>query len=265
MIRIWLSVATALAAFILAGAAQAQSFDCRATQSRTERLICADKALGKLDGELDMAYRRALDVAADHASLLRGQRAWLKQRDACPDAACMRPLYATRLKVLAAMPRAPSKSYRLPGGVGTIGVPVNDTVTSCKEAAPEERSRCIEIHGRNFGGREMLVRLQVFDQSLERVAREQAGFEKKSGRWMTTYGRFEPVPVETFAGQGWTGMRAVVICGISDPETGFHAAAGECLWEVLSDGRRSILATTDGYGEPEDITRPLLATVRFSH
>ena len=82
---------------------------------------------------------------------------------------------------------------------------------------------------------------------------------------MTTYGRFEPVPVERFAGTGWTGMKAVVTCGVSDAETGFHAAGGECLWEVLSDGRRSVLATTDGYGEPEEVTGRLLATLRFAH
>jgi uncharacterized protein len=266
MIRTWLfAVAATLAAFMFAGAAQAQAFDCHAAKSWTERLICADKPLAKLDGELDTAYRRALDLAVDAAALRRDQRAWLKQRDACRDAACVRPLYAARLKVLATTPRPPSKANRLPGGVATIDVPMNDTVTPCTDMPAEYRSRCIEIHGRNFGAREMLVRLRVFDLPLERVAQDEAGFERKDGRWMTTYGRFEPVPVETFAGVGWTGMRATVICGTSDPETGFHAAGGECLWEVLSDGRHTILATTDGYGEPEEVTKPLLATVRFAH
>ena len=57
-------------------------------------------------------------------------------------------------------------------------------------------------------------------------------------------GRGTPQAVERFSGAGWRGMRATITCGISDPETGFHAAGGECYWAVLSNGKRAAVANT---------------------
>lgn len=68
-----------------------------------------------------------------------------------------------------------------------------------------------------------LLTVQVFAGPLETVAAAEAGFERDAeGRLMTTYGRFEPVAVEAFEVNGRSGLRAVVTCGVSDPETGFH-------------------------------------------
>ncbi|TPW02019.1 MAG: hypothetical protein FD125_2271 [bacterium] len=81
-----------------------------------------------------------------------------------------------------------------------------------------------------------LVRVQIFTGPLETVAAAEAGFVRNAdGRLMTTFGRFEPVAVEPFEVNGKSGLRAVVACGISDPETGFHAAAGQRRKPVRGD------------------------------
>jgi hypothetical protein len=110
-----------------------------------------------------------------------------------------------------------------------------------------------------------LVRIQMFTGSLEAVAAAEAGFERDAeGRLMTTYGRFESVPVEAFAVNGKSGLRAVVTCGISDPETGFHAAAGECLWAVVSDGAQSVVISSSGFGNGLEAAEAAVRSVRFT-
>lgn len=109
-----------------------------------------------------------------------------------------------------------------------------------------------------------LLTVQIFDGPLEAVAASEGGFLRNAeGRLMTTYGRFEPVPVERFEVHGKPGMRAVITCGISDPETGFHAAAGECLWAVVSDGRRSAVISSSGFGNGLDAAGVAVPSLRF--
>ena len=109
-----------------------------------------------------------------------------------------------------------------------------------------------------------LLTVEVHDGALEAVAAEEAGFVRDAdGRLMTTYGRFEPVPVEAFQVDGKQGLRAVVACGISDPETGFHAGAGECLWAVVSDGTRSVVISSSGFGNGLDAAEATLSSLRF--
>jgi len=110
-----------------------------------------------------------------------------------------------------------------------------------------------------------LVRVQMFAGPLETVAAAEAGFERNAGgRLMTTYGRFEPVAVEAFEVNGQSGLRAVVTCGISDPETGFHAAAGECLWAVVSDGAQSVVISSSGFGNGLDAAEAAVRSIRFT-
>lgn len=110
-----------------------------------------------------------------------------------------------------------------------------------------------------------LVTVQVHAGALEAVAAEEAGFVRDAGgRLMTTYGRFEPVAVESFEVNGKPGLRAVVTCGISDPETGFHAAAGECLWAVVSDGAQSVVISSSGFGNGLEAAEAAVASIRFT-
>lgn len=121
---------------------------------------------------------------------------------------------------------------------------------------------CIGLFGAD--SKEALIYFQPVDGSLDTVAKEQAGFEKNAqGVLMTTYGRFEPVPVERFTARGGQGLKATVTCGTEDEETGFHAAGGECLWAVVSDGTRSVVATTQGLIGLDAETMKTLTSVRF--
>jgi uncharacterized protein len=238
--------------------AQTQGFDCQRAKSTVERLICRDKSLGGLDGKLELAYRGALDRVTDPTALLESQRDWLRLRNACKDTACLVSLYKARIRALAKQPPALKKLYQSRDLGVSLRLGANRSVKPC-----ERESRCVEIFGFQLGHRTMLLRLQAVDEPLEKAAQEQAGFELRDGEWFTTFGRFKPVQVDRFSGRGWTGMEAVVICGTEDKETGFHAAGGECLWAVLSNGRRSILATTDGYEEPDKRTAEMLGSLNF--
>lgn len=109
-----------------------------------------------------------------------------------------------------------------------------------------------------------LLTVQVFDGPLEAVAASEAGFERDAeGRLMTTYGRFAAVEVERFEVNGNPGLRASITCGVSDPETGFHAAAGECLWAVVSDGKRSVVISSSGFENGMEAARAAIASLRF--
>ncbi len=110
-----------------------------------------------------------------------------------------------------------------------------------------------------------LLTVQVHEGPLETVAAAEAGFERNAeGRLMTTYGRFEPVAVEPFEVNGRSGLRAIITCGISDPETGFHAAAGECLWAVVNDGARSVVISSSGFGNGLEAAEAAVSSIRFT-
>ena len=110
-----------------------------------------------------------------------------------------------------------------------------------------------------------LLTVQVHDGALETVAAAEAGFERDAGgRLMTTYGRFEPVAVEAFEVNGRSGLRAVITCGISDPETGFHAGAGECLWAVVSNGEQSAVISSSGFGNGLEAAEAAVRSMKFT-
>lgn len=92
-------------AFLGAGPALGQSFDCSKAATATERLICADRKLGALDVDLAAQVKKAL--AADPArreALLAEERRWVKERDR----SCAAPAGAATdaAKTLACLTRA---------------------------------------------------------------------------------------------------------------------------------------------------------------
>ncbi|HYC69529.1 lysozyme inhibitor LprI family protein [Brevundimonas sp.] len=259
LLRLALPLAVSLAGLAATGPARAQSFDCEAAFERVEVMICTDDALGALDYEMNEAWSDTIDMAADPAALMRSQRAWLRTRNACPDSACVAAAYRARIRVVRASPRAGWSVYRNPALGLTFEYLANREVRAC----PEGFERCVSLHGR-LGGQpdRPLMMFQRFDGPLEAVAQSEAGFEARDGGWFTTYGRFEPQAVARSRSQGLERMQAVITCGISD-ENGFHAAAGECYWGVLSDGRRSVVITTEGVGGLDAATRHSVDTLQF--
>jgi uncharacterized protein YecT (DUF1311 family) len=82
------------------------SFDCSKAGTATEKALCGDVALARLDRNLADAYTQALSWASDDAAkdtIRTEQRAWIAERDACGgDATCIAASYDARIKALQA-------------------------------------------------------------------------------------------------------------------------------------------------------------------
>ena len=107
-----------------------------------------------------------------------------------------------------------------------------------------DEKNCVAMVGQTARPDDYLLAFEVFDGSLETVAVDQAVFQKEGDHWVAK-GRNATHPAETISGPGWRGLKAIVDCGVSD-SAGFHGGAGECLWVVMSDGKRSVVADTQG-------------------
>ena len=77
-------------------------FDCGNAANRMERLICSNPSLKRLDGDMSDTYAGLIRHAppTTRASILRDQRVWLAQRDACADTACVTKAYDDRVTAL---------------------------------------------------------------------------------------------------------------------------------------------------------------------
>jgi glucose/arabinose dehydrogenase/uncharacterized protein YecT (DUF1311 family) len=79
----------------------AASFDCVKARTSTEKLVCSDPTLSRLDEQLDDAYRSAQRRVESRTALRDAQRTWLStRRDVCIDAACLRAAYLARIEAL---------------------------------------------------------------------------------------------------------------------------------------------------------------------
>jgi len=96
---VWFFTAT-FAWIMLSVTAQAASFDCAKATTAVEKLICADAELSKLDDELNAAYKTALQDEKQPEAIRQAQKQWMKERNVCVDAACVKGAYETRLKAL---------------------------------------------------------------------------------------------------------------------------------------------------------------------
>jgi uncharacterized protein len=244
---------------LLAGAARADSIDCAKAAGRIDRLVCADRALMRLDADLDQAYGDAFGKAADRSGLLKAQRAWLKARDACADAPCLSALYSRRIEALRATPSAGWKTWRDPRLGLSFEYFGNRRVKPCRARL----ERCVMLVDRALGIGETNIQFEVFDGGLEKTARDQHVFELEGDRWMIHAGPGQPQETERFSGPGWRGMRASIICGVDLPKSGYHAAAGECLWAVLSNGRRSVVVRSDGFTGGDEKALRSVTTLKF--
>ncbi|WP_185735980.1 lysozyme inhibitor LprI family protein [Burkholderia cepacia] len=79
------------------------SFDCSKAASKIEKLICSTPQTADEDARLAEAYSAARAKASDLNALKDNQRRWLKERNACDDAACLMKVIEARIQVLSAM------------------------------------------------------------------------------------------------------------------------------------------------------------------
>lgn len=80
--------------------AQAASFDCGKVQTKVEHLICDNPEISKLDEELNAAYKTALQDEKQADIIKQAQKRWIKYRNNCKDADCVKHAYEMRLSSL---------------------------------------------------------------------------------------------------------------------------------------------------------------------
>jgi uncharacterized protein YecT (DUF1311 family) len=75
------------------------SFDCAKASTQVEKTICADAALSQLDAALSANYRSkaTFKLGKNQTRFIADQRAWLKQRNTCQTADCLRESYTLRI------------------------------------------------------------------------------------------------------------------------------------------------------------------------
>lgn len=126
---------------------QAASFDCKKAQSAVERLICGDPGISELDDVLGSLYRGVIKSnPATEEIVRRDQKEWLRLRDGCGDAACVRRRYHTRL--LALSESIPMNASGAPSGADFGGA------WSIDLRSPAERKRGAECGGAYFSLRQ---------------------------------------------------------------------------------------------------------------
>jgi len=81
----------------LAVSAQGASFDCGKAGTKVEHIICDDPEISKLDDELSLAYKTALQDEKEADSTKQAQKQWMKERNGCVVAGCVKSAYEARL------------------------------------------------------------------------------------------------------------------------------------------------------------------------
>ncbi len=103
------------------------SFDCARASTASEVAICRDPVLARADAAVAAAFSRAAAAVqgADAAALTSGQRAWLRQRNACQaDPGCLQRAMAQRVAELLAAPgqAGAARAAELPARNGTVAL-----------------------------------------------------------------------------------------------------------------------------------------------
>lgn len=76
--------------------AQAAGFDCAKANTKVEHIICENPEISKLDDELSQNYRAVLQDKTQADAIKQAQKQWMKGRDGCLDAECVRLRYVYR-------------------------------------------------------------------------------------------------------------------------------------------------------------------------
>jgi uncharacterized protein len=96
-----LSICILAASATLAGHASAASFKCTSHSSASEKIVCNDPQLSKLDDRLAAAYQRAKDASLDSKSIEAARtEQWLWRQHNCTDKACVLNWYERRIAEL---------------------------------------------------------------------------------------------------------------------------------------------------------------------
>lgn len=92
----WLALCM-MCALLITQSTEAASFDCAKAGAKLEKLVCSDAELSKLDEQLNTAYKAALQDEKQADTIRQAQKQWMKERNGCADAGCVKRAYETRL------------------------------------------------------------------------------------------------------------------------------------------------------------------------
>ena len=94
--------------FVISTENQAAGFDCKKASTLVENAICSDSELSDLDESMTAAYRDALANSDSSENIKSSQRNWLKKRNTCKDATCLKNSYTQRINALNNLAGSPS-------------------------------------------------------------------------------------------------------------------------------------------------------------
>jgi uncharacterized protein len=237
-------------------ASLAASFDCTKASTDIEKMVCTDPDLSTLDERLGRLYQAATQTNPD---LKAAQQGWLRsQRNVCHDTACLNQAYQQRITELSLPPNHNWPVFTDKQlGIRFSYPPQRQISPACRG-----NLSCVALSETTMPSQtDYVLAFEVFEGGLEQIATEQANFSKHGANWLAK-GRNGEYPAEVLQGDGWQGLKAVVDCGVSD-ENGFHAAAGECLWVVLSNGKRSIVIDSQGLVGNDALSLQSIRSIRF--
>lgn len=190
-----------------AGETRAASFDCAKAAGRIEHMICDDIDLNMLDGQIQAAYAGALDRSLHPEQVTASQRAWLKQRDACPDQKCILAAYNRRIEILSS---------------------ISDEPAICSGSTTPEVDACAKEYSRRA------------DKELDRyvaAARKRIAAEstEEAGRVLTN----ETLPKFEAAQAAWLAFRKAECEAVYDywSEGTIRGAMYEGCWQSLTKAR----------------------------
>ena len=126
----------------------AASFDCNKASTLVETAICTDPELASLDDSLAALYKQALRESSSATQIKARQRAWLKTRNTCKSAGCLRDAYHQRLAELQATPAArPTQSSGIPVRIGDcVTTQIEDKSTRFAGATPGDTGGDLSPH-----------------------------------------------------------------------------------------------------------------------
>ena len=130
---------TASAAAAAAPRTTSPSFNCAQARSTTEKLICGDEELARMDRDLGRLHQRAKQAAADPRAFQRNSDAeWQRREDTCTDRDCLRAWYAERRQELSAAAEAARPAARAPRPDGARS---SESTADAASPAPRRAAR----------------------------------------------------------------------------------------------------------------------------
>lgn len=231
----------------------AASFDCARATGFVETTICQNQNLSAFDDELKTAYKNALVQNKTTAS---AQKNWLKETRACATVDCLIRAYQQRIQQLQSG-SATEITWQRYNNLGIQFDYPSDSII-------KQNGNSLTLVNNAMQGSDYIMHIEIGTGDLTQAIINTAIFtETKAGEWKASIGRFDNPPAEKIAAHNWTGLKTIISCGIADKETGFHAAAGTCLWALISDGKHYLLADTQGIIGLDDNTLRTLLSIEF--